>query len=124
MRRLTEYWKGQRGSGAAEFAIVLIPFTMAVFGIIHMSMLFYANQALQYAAEAGARCYSVDATNCSTASNAQTYASNRYKGPTIGASFTATATGCGHTVVGTGTYQLDAVLVHRAVALRAAACYP
>jgi len=124
MNRLARYWSTDAGAGAAEFAIVLIPFTIAIFGIIHLGLMVYAEESLQFATEAAARCYAVDATNCGTAANFQTYAAARYKGPNIGATFVQGTTACGHTVTGTGTYQLDAVLVHRAVSLQAAACFP
>jgi len=127
MRGLTGYWREELGH-AAEFAIVLIPFTMLIFMIVHLGLMFYANENLQYAAEAAARCYSVDSTNCGSVTAAQNYALARYKGPNIGAAFVASnvalPTGCGHKVTGTGTYQVDAVLVHRAVTLRAASCFP
>jgi Flp pilus assembly protein TadG len=127
MSRLTGYWREELGS-AAEFALVLIPFSMLIFMILHLGLMFYANENLQYAAEAAARCYSVDSTNCGTTANAAGYASARYKGPNIGASFLASYTalpaGCGHKVTGTGTYQVDALLVHRSVTLRAASCFP
>ena len=63
MRSVIRYWRHESGSGAAEFTMVLIPFAALIFGIIHMSLLFYANQSLQFAAEAAARCFSVDANN-------------------------------------------------------------
>src|SRR5438046_1544784 len=106
MRRLDGYWKDERGSGAAEFAIVLLPFVVLIFAIIHLCLMFYANQTLQFATEAAARCYSVDSVNCSTTGAVQTYAAGRYKGPNISPTFTAAATGCGHTVNANGTYQL------------------
>lgn len=126
MRRAGKYWKDECGSGAAEFAIVLLPFAALIFGIIHLCLAFYANQTLQFATEAAARCYSVDAVNCSTAGAAQIYATGRYKGPNISASFTAwpIPTDCGHEVTGTGSYSLNAVFVRVAVPLTAKACFP
>jgi Flp pilus assembly protein TadG len=118
------YWRDECGAGAAEFAIVFLPFAVLVFAIIHMSLLFYANQSLQFAAEAAARCYSVDANNCATTGAVQSYASNNYAGPNIGASFVASATGCGHTVTGSGNYSLNAVVITRSIPLTAKACFP
>jgi len=79
---------------------------------------------LQFAAEAAARCYSVDSVNCSTTGAVQSYATGRYKGPNISPTFVATGTGCGHTVTGSGNYQLSAVFVRMSVPLAASACFP
>ena len=124
MRTRGGYWKNERGGGAAEFALVVIPFMALIFMIINLSMMFYANQTLQFAAEAAARCYSVDSVNCSTTGAAQIYATGRYSGPNIGAAFVATASGCGHTVNGTGNFPLNAVFVNVTVPLSATACFP
>ena len=118
------FWHDESGSGAAEFVMVLLPFAALIFAIIHLRLLFYANQSLQFATEAAARCYSVDSVNCSTIGAAQTYAAGRYAGPNIGATFVAAATGCGHTVTGSGNYSLNAVFVTRSVPLNATACFP
>src|SRR6185369_7904613 len=124
MKAAIRFWRQQSGSGAAEFTLVLIPFSAIVFGIIHACLLFYANQALQFSAEAAARCYSVDANNCATTGAVQSYASGKYAGPNIGATFVATATGCGHTVTGSGNYSLNAVVISRSIPLSATACFP
>lgn len=124
MSKLGRYWKDESGSGAAEFAIVLIPFAALIFAIIHLCLLFFANQSLQFAAEAAARCYSVDSVNCATTGAVQTYATSHYKGPNISPTFVASGIGCGHTVTGSGSYQLNAVFVRKSVPLAATACYP
>jgi Flp pilus assembly protein TadG len=118
------YWKNENGSGAAEFVLVLIPFTALIFGIIGVSLMFYANQTLQYAAEDAARCYSVNSATCGTTGATQAYAATRYSGPNIAPVFVATPTGCGHTVAGTANFPLNAVLVSITVPLSATACFP
>ena len=123
MKRLC-YWRDENGASSAEFAIVLIPFTALIFAIIYGSLMYYANQTLQYATEAAARCYSVDAGNCSTTAAVQTYALNHYKGPNIGASFTAQATGCGHTVTGTGSFPINVVVYSTTLPMNSSACFP
>jgi len=124
MSGFRRYWKDECGSGAAEFVIVLIPFAALIFAIIHLCLMFYANQTLQFATEAGARCYSVDSVNCNTTGAVQTYASGKYKGPNISPTFVAAATGCGHTVTGTGSYSFNAVVGRFTVPLSATACFP
>jgi Flp pilus assembly protein TadG len=124
MSSFRRYWKDEAGSGAAEFVIVLIPFAALIFAIIHLCLLFFANQSLQFAAEAAARCYSVDSINCASTGAVQTYAASKYRGPNITPTFVASGTGCGHTVTASGSYQLNAVFVRRSVPLAATACFP
>ena len=125
MRWLSAYWHEDRGGGAAEFAIVVLPFSALIFAIIHLSLMFYANQNLQFAVEGAARCSSVmSATTCNSTGAVQTYAAGLYKGPNISPSFVYTATGCGNTVTGTGSYTLNAVFVRTSVPLSVTACFP
>jgi Flp pilus assembly protein TadG len=124
MRARIGYWKDENGAGAAEFALVLLPFLALIFGIIEVSLMMYANQTLQYAAESAARCFSVNAATCGTTGATQAYAATRYSGPNIAPVFVANNTGCGHTVTGTANFQLSAVVVSIAVPLSATACFP
>jgi len=120
----SRYWRNESGAAMAEFALVLLPFTAMIFAIIYGALMFYANQTLQYATEAAARCYSVDAATCNSTTAVRNYAAGRYKGPNIGASFTATATGCGHTVTGTGSFPINIVVWSTSIAMNASACFP
>ncbi len=128
--RVRGYWASESGAGAAEFALVVIPFLALIFGIINLSMMFYANHTLQYAAEAAARCYSIssliNSTACNSASAAGNYAVSRYSGPNIGATFNALPypSGCGYTVTGAGTFPVKAVVVTINVPLATTACFP
>ena len=124
MRAPVHYLREEKGASSAEFALVVIPFLVMVFAIIGVSLMFYANHTLQYAAEAAARCYAVDAGNCSTPGAAQTYATSHYTGPAISPVFVASATGCGHTVTGTGSLTLDVIVFSQTIPLSASACYP
>ena len=124
MKSALRFCRDESGGGAAEFAIVVLPFAALIFAIIHLCLLFYANQSLQFATQAAARCSSVDTITCDTAIHIQNYASGRYAGPNIGASFTPGTGACGHSVTGTGNYVLNAVVVRRTITLNAAACFP
>jgi Flp pilus assembly protein TadG len=125
MRTREGYWKDESGAGAAEFALVLIPFLALIFGIINLSLMFYANHTLQYAAEAAARCASVGRfTNCTTTAAVQNYALSHYSGPNITPVFVATTAGCGHTVTGNANFPLNAVVLNITVPLSATACFP
>lgn len=130
MNRLRHYLCDDRGASAAEFALVTIPFIGLVLAIIGSSMMFYANQSLQYATEAAARYYSVQTTNTGTAPTTtvvQTYASNAYTGPGITPTFTAARGGCGANgfqVTASATFPLNTGLINLSVPLKAHACFP
>ena len=124
MRSRRGFWKDDHGAGAAEFAIVLLPFLALIFGIIGLSTMFYANQTLHFATEAAARCFSVNVTSCATTGATAAYAATRYSGPDISPVFVATTAGCGHTVTGNASFTLDAVVTSITVPLSATACYP
>jgi Flp pilus assembly protein TadG len=52
------------GATAVEFALVLPPFLMLLFGIISASLVVYTAASLHYAVEGAARCYSVNTKSC------------------------------------------------------------
>jgi Flp pilus assembly protein TadG len=111
------------GTTAVEFAVVMPSFFALIIGCVSACVLLYSNVSLQNAVEMGARCYSVNATQCANASAAQTYAQSQYYGissPT----FTASTPACGHQVAATVTLQLEAVLTNFSVPLSATACFP
>jgi Flp pilus assembly pilin Flp len=124
MRSWHRYWKNECGASAAEFTLVVIPFMVLIFGIIGLSMMFYANQTLHYATEAAARCFAVNVTSCPTTGATQTYALGRYSGPNISPVFVATTVGCGHTVTGAANFPINVVVVSINIPLAATACFP
>lgn len=121
---LRKLLKDDRGVTAVEYAFVLPVFLLMVLGAIWGGMLTDAASSLNLAVQQAARCMSVDAANCPTARAAQTYAQNFYAGPDISPVFTATATGCGHTVTAQATFNLNIVPGLPNVPLAASACYP
>lgn len=126
---LSNYWKNDEGAGAAEFAIVLIPFFALVLATIWLCLTVYGNSSLQDAAEQAARCGVVRSwsTSCNTPDNIQAYALSVYKGPSANQAFVATNTGCGMgswTVKGTASIPVRAVLVNTDIPLSASACFP
>ena len=131
MRTLFLYVRKENGASSAEFALVLLPFTAMVFGIIGGAMMFYANQSLQYATEAAARYYSVQTTNANgtppSTTAVQNYANNAYTGPGISPTFTPARGGCGANgfqVTGTATIPLNTGVYNTSVTLRSHACFP
>ncbi len=89
-----------------------------IFGILYSGLLVYSAMGMQVAVEQAARCYSVGASQCSTAAATQTYAQAEYSGlssPT----FAASTPSCGHQVQATVTFN-----VGWTVPLTAKACFP
>jgi hypothetical protein len=100
-----------------------------VFAVIHLGIVIYAVACLHSAAEAAARCASVNwpiaaSTVCTTTTDVQTYAAAKYAGPRVGQSFTASIAPCGKQVVASGTYKISIVVAAISVPLSAQACYP
>jgi len=130
MRKLSLHICEEGGASSAEFALVLFPFIALVLSILGGSMMFYANQSLQYATQAAARYYSMQTTNTGTApgtSTIVTYAKNAYTGPGISPSFTAARGGCGANgfqVTGTANFPLNIGVLSSTIALKSHACFP
>jgi Flp pilus assembly protein TadG len=117
----------ESGATIVELAFGLTAFLMMTFGIIDIARVLWTLGSLHYAAEAAARCASVNSTTCGTASAIQTYALNRYYGESLGASnpFTYSATGCGNTVTASYNYSLTIPLAGSyTIPLNATACFP
>jgi Flp pilus assembly protein TadG len=129
MCKLGHYILDETGASAAEFALVFIPFSAMVLGILGICMVLYANQTLQSATEAAARYYSVTTADTGTAPSGGTinsYAQQRLAGPITG-TFTASRGGCGPNgfqVYGTGSLPLNAGVYNTTLTLQAHACYP
>ena len=125
LRRRFGWLPDNAGTAAVEFAMVFPAFVSLVVGGIYTAQLLYAASSLRYAAEAAARCYSVNTTVCTSNTTTQTYALGKYLGPAYPApTFTASTPACGHQVVGTETYVLNAGMTSVAVPLSATACFP
>jgi Flp pilus assembly protein TadG len=122
------------GSAAVEAALVLPPFLMLFLGILSACVAVFAASNLHYAVEGAARCYSVNSSQCGTASATQSYAQSLYQGPSTPApTFTASSAGAcsqsngtpnGHQVTATLDYVLNAGVAHWTIPLSATACYP
>jgi Flp pilus assembly protein TadG len=134
--RSRAYRRDERGSSAAEFALVVPLVVMLTMGVIHMSLASYAAVSLHYAVEETARCLSVSANNpagattaCPDATKVQTYGLNRYRGlynisPQF--SLVSPAVTCTNAsqVSGRGTYTVALGLLNLSIPITAYACYP
>jgi len=111
------------GTTAVEFALIAAPLVMLVVGTLYAGLVMYSVAGLHSAVEAGARCYSVNASQCGTVSATETYAQNNYEG--VGTpTFTASSAACGHEVSGTLSLTLNAGVASWNVPLSATACFP
>jgi Flp pilus assembly protein TadG len=122
--RLLNFWRDQEGATAAEFAVVVPVLGALTIGAIQLSVLVYANSKLQFAVDDAARCASVKTTICSSPSTTQSHASTAFAMANMSASFTATTPACGNQVVGTATYQINALITTVPVSLSATSCFP
>jgi Flp pilus assembly protein TadG len=113
----------ESGSVATEFAMVAPAVVLLVVGTVCASLVVFSATNLHYAVEQAARCYSVNSTQCGSATNVQTYAQNQYRGlnaPT----FTASTPACGHQVAASVSILFNAGIATWNVPLSATACFP
>jgi Flp pilus assembly protein TadG len=73
---LSRFERDKRGVAAVEFAIVIVPLLLFMFGIIEFSRAYWAKEALQQTAVDTARCrgLKISAAGCTTDTGAQAYA--------------------------------------------------
>lgn len=65
-RSLRGFGLARGGATAVEFALVIGPFLLLMFGVIEFGRLMWTRQALQQAAMAGARCAGVLNSSCAS----------------------------------------------------------
>jgi len=81
MSRWRALWKCNLGTTAVEFSHIIGPLLMLMFSISEYGRLFWAQEALQEAATAGARCIGIRSSSCASggaysSSNATTFIQN------------------------------------------------
>lgn len=74
--------RDRRGAAAVEFAAVLGPLLILIFGVFEYGRLMWTREALQETATAGARCMGMSATSCASggaysSANTNTYIENQ-----------------------------------------------
>jgi hypothetical protein len=122
----------RRGVSAVEMALVLPLFFAMLLGIFNLSLLLWTQASLYYAAQAAARCASVNTTTCGNEGATRTYAESKYFGQMVGgAPPTITApppipNGCGYRVTASYDYPLSIPFYETPprVPLSASACFP
>jgi Flp pilus assembly protein TadG len=113
----------ESGTAAVEFALVLPALAALIVGTLSAGLVMYSVSGLHNAVETGARCYSVDSIDCSSASATQTYALSHYYGVST-PTFTASTPSCGHQVSGSLSIELSIVVASWTIPLSATSCYP
>jgi Flp pilus assembly protein TadG len=118
------------GTAAVELAILMPVFLVFLLGIVEFGRLMWTHASLQFAVEAAARCYAID-TSCTSASAAQTYASQQVIGMTVASSaFLASngaGTSCGGYEVQVSDYPFSFIvptLFPWTITLNAQSCHP
>jgi Flp pilus assembly protein TadG len=106
-----------------EFAMVLPPVLMLLLGTMSASVAVFTAASLHYAVEGAARCYSVNASQCGSATTTQSYAQSHYLGPNS-PTFTASRPACGSQVSATLNVVLNAGMAQWNIPLSATACFP
>jgi len=119
MRFVRRLLRSQEGTAAVEMAVGLLGFMIAIFAVLEMGRLMWAQNALNFAVEQGARCMLVGA--CTTTS-APTTAANASGFPFSASVFTATTPTCGHQVAASYNYSFMTNLVHFPITLTATSC--
>jgi Flp pilus assembly protein TadG len=112
--------RSQRGTAAIEMAIGLSVFVVAIFGVLEMGRLMWAQNALNFAVQQGARCMLVgtcDTTSApTTAANASGFGFDK-------SVFTATTPACGNQVAASYSYSfMTSLIVDAPITLTATAC--
>jgi Flp pilus assembly protein TadG len=90
MRRLRRFGRAEGGAAAVEFAAVLGPLLLLIFGVFEFGRLLWVREALQETATTGARCMGMSASSCA--------ASGAYSSANTTTFLQNTATGWGVTL--------------------------
>lgn len=78
MRALRSLGRANGGAAAVEFAAVLGPLLLLMFGVFEFGRLLWIREALQETATAGARCMGMSASSCATAGAYSSSATTTY----------------------------------------------
>jgi Flp pilus assembly protein TadG len=122
--RLRGLARSQGGATIVEFALIAPPLLILLLGIMEAGRALWTQNALNYAVEQAARCASIDANNCGTATQVAAYAAN-VAGADFGATaFAVSTSACGHVVDASYPLTLHIPFVGTALTLTAHSCFP
>jgi len=124
-----DWLRDERGATAAEFALLVGPMFLLLFGLIHGCLLLYSINKLNFATEAAARCAATSANSgysgaaCSDSTKTQTYFADMYKGATATPVLTQ-GTGPQYCMTANGVdYVITAPFLRLTVPLASTACF-
>lgn len=113
----------KRGATAAEFALVVPVFLAMVFGSIELGRFMWIRNSLQTAVEAAARCSALNAPQCTTAADTQTYAAGFASVASVPSSaFTVATEACGRAVTASYAFTPITPVVPLNATLTARSC--
>jgi Flp pilus assembly protein TadG len=125
MRRAAALLSDRRGATVVEFALILPPFLLLLFGVVEFGRALWTQSALHFAVEEAARCAAVDATNCATATQVQQFAVSRAAGLGLtNAVFSLTTPACGNRVSASYAFPFVLANMFPNVTLTAQSCFP
>ena len=124
------------GAESVEFALAAIPLFMFLFGVVEFARLYWTQSELQYAAEAAARCATVNCCASGPAScggstgnaGVQNFAANQLLGMSIPSgnltNFQLNAATCGNQIIFNYqfTFLVGPIIPNSAITLSATAC--
>jgi len=118
-------WRDRGGSSAVEFAFILPAFLGCIVGGLYAAMGVSVANSMQFAVEAGARCWAMNSASCRSGSSAVTYTQGVYKGPaTPVPTFTFANASCGYKMSGSVNYGFDFALTTVNIPITATSCFP
>lgn len=126
MRRIASLFSDRRGVTAVEFSLILPALLLLLFGVVEFGRLLWTQSALHFAVEEAARCATVDAANCGSASAVQSFAVARAAGLGLQNSvFSLTSPACGNQVSASYPFPFVlATLFPYSITLTAQSCFP
>lgn len=112
--------RSRKGAAAIEMAVGLLPFVLAIFGVMEFGRLMWAQNALNFAVQQGARCMLVGTCDTTSATTTAATASGFGFAPSV---FTATTPACGHQVAASYSFSfMTSLIVTSPLTLTATAC--
>ena len=115
--------RDQRAAAAVEFAIVVGPLILLLFGIMECGRALWLLNALHYSSEEAARCASNNTAMCGTSSQIQSFAASRSGADYKAEVFTVTSAACGNLVTASYPMNLMIPFGSYSVTLQAQSCF-
>lgn len=120
------FTRNTSGTSAVEFAMTAPLFVALLLAVIEGGLMLWTQLGIQHGTENAARCASINATVCGTASDIQNYAAGQAFGLKLPpAIFSVSAPACGNQV--TAVYEFGFIsnyVMGKPLTLSAQACYP